>query len=271
MKTCEKYRQQFVDALYNELIHDSKRDFDEHLAGCPECSSEFEQLRSALSTMDKRVRTEPNEADWKRFWNELQPNLTPAERKSSLLKIISWKPIHLPAWGYAIAAVLILVFGIYVGRNYFTSNQTITRAGSTTASVVQADATDSTTAEALAYLERSRNLLIGLNNLDPEHHAMVDIGHSQQISRTLIDQGNVLTASLNKPDQQLLRELIRDLGVILLQLSNVEVRPGVPALEFVQKGIDKKSILLKINVEEMKAASRKAVKARSENKTTQHL
>jgi hypothetical protein len=66
-------------------------------------------------------------------------------------------------------------------------------------------------------------------------------------------QASYLKSSLNRPDQQQMRQLIHDLEVILIQLANTEVKPGVPALELVRKGVYQKSILLKINVEELRA------------------
>ena len=99
----------------------------------------------------------------------------------------------------------------------------------------------------------------------------MDLTRHQKVSRELIEQGNILTVALNKPDQQLLRQLVQDLQIILLQLANVEVRPGVPAIELVKKGVNEKSILLKINLEEMRAATRQPSLEKSATKNNKSL
>jgi hypothetical protein len=94
-------------------------------------------------------------------------------------------------------------------------------------------------------------------NIDEEHLSSVSLEREQQVSRQLIQKAYYLKAALSEPEQQRMRQLIGDLEVILLELANVEVKPGVPALELVKKGVNQKSILLKINLEEMRAAIKK--------------
>lgn len=194
-----------------------------------------------------------------------------------------------PAWAYGAAAVLLLAFGIYMGRTFFGGDgatdapspdrETLTsaspsdthdeqtgsverdgtgapagtgRPGRTTERVTPS--ADETNKDALAYLERSRNLLIGLTNLDAKQSAVIDLSRQRQVSRQLYDQGNVLTVALNRPSQQQLRQLVQNLQIILLQLTNMEVGKGTPAIELVRQGVDSKSILLKINLEAIRAS-----------------
>ena len=252
--TCEQIRDQFTDALYNELDAKTRHAFEEHLAACAVCRVEYFRLREALSIMDKHERTELSQSEWEDYWNTLRAKLKSNDQAPAKTNVIRWYPV--PAWAYGIAAVLVLAIGIYLGRTYFGSRPEIVYSDVTQNVTSPVPTSDSTTQQAVAYLERTRNLLIGLSNLNEEHRSSIDLRLHQQISRTLVDQGNVLTVSLNKPDQQLLRQLIRDLQIILLQLANMEARPGLPVVEFVKKGIDEKSILLKINLEEMRAKSR---------------
>ena len=49
-----------------------------------------------------------------------------------------------------------------------------------------------------------------------------------------------------------LRALIDDLEVILLQIANLEAEHDVPAIELVRSGVDRRGILLKIQVEQMR-------------------
>lgn len=113
---------------------------------------------------------------------------------------------------------------------------------------------EATTREALDYLERSRNLLIGVTNLDESQSASLDLRRHQEVSRELYNKGNTLTVSLSRPSQQQLRQLVQQLQIILLQLSNAGVGDGRPAVEIVRQGIDSKSIIFKINLEAIRAS-----------------
>ena len=213
----------------------------------------------------------------------------------------AWRPAALPAWAYGIAAVLLLSAGIYLGRRYFAppaateSPVTATRepapgAGSiaeqphgagTTArneennaanavgsqagrlahgSPRRAAPSDTLDARALAYLDKTKNLLLGVVNAEEEQPAQ--LARTQEMSRKLVRQSRYLQAALTEPDQQQMKRLILELEVILLQLANVETAPGTPAVELVRQGVDKKSILLKINLEEMRAAASRSKQER---------
>jgi len=49
-----------------------------------------------------------------------------------------------------------------------------------------------------------------------------------------------------------LRLLVSDLEVILLQIANLESEHNLSTIEMVQSGVDRRGILLKINLEEMR-------------------
>lgn len=267
MDTCERYRNQLVDLLYGEIAGEERTALERHLDACARCRKEFAAMQRALSFMDRRERPVPDEADWDRFWKSLRNELT---RGGSRPGILRRRPASLPAWAYGIAAVFLVAIGVFFGKIYFTPTQQTSPAPSITSAPSQAEPPDSTTTRALAYLDRSRNLLIGLTNID-EPHAVLDLSRHREASRELIEQGQVLAVALNRPDQHQIRQLIDDLRVILLQLANIELRPGVPVVELVRKGMDKKSILLKINLEEMKASSRRPSTESSQQKNSRHL
>ena len=256
--TCEQSKELFAQALYGELDTTARKALEDHFASCASCKQEFEGMQQALSVMDKRTRTEPDEGEWNTYWQELRRKLEEEAHRGGQARIFRWRSASLPAWAYGIAALLLVAIGIYAGRTFFTGQPAagVRPADQPTASATPPSAVsvpDSTTQETLAYLERTRNLLIGLTNLDEAHQATIDLRSQQRVSRQLVDQGSILAVSLNKPDQQRTRQLIEDLQIILMQLANTELKPGVPVVELVKRGVNEKSILLKINVEAMRA------------------
>lgn len=104
------------------------------------------------------------------------------------------------------------------------------------------------------YLDRSKVLLLGLVNLEPEAQdpALFNLSRRQEVARELIDESDALKDELADGDQRLLRALIEDLEVILLQIANIEAGHDVPAIEMVKSGVDRRAILLKINLTEMR-------------------
>jgi hypothetical protein len=179
------------------------------------------------------------------------------------IRIIPWLPSIRPVYGYGVAAILLVAFGIYMGRTFFNGTTPGLETPGESASTAEATPTPgtATTAEgsqvnndALAYLERSRNLLLGLTNITDSQVGAVDFSRSRKVSRELYDRGNTLTVALNRPSQQQLRQLVQGLQIILLQLSNMEVGNGTPVVELIRKGVDSRSILLKINLESIRAA-----------------
>jgi len=260
--TCERSRELFPEALYGELDPASQKEFTEHLGSCASCTTEFEALQATLQIMNRRSRPQPDPDFLESYWDRLNAMLPADEMKSQPAiaggRSFPRRPARVPAWALSMAAVLLIAIGIYLGRTYFGGPPPgVPQNDVQIANPIPRQGEDSTSDKAVAYLERSKNLLIGLTNLDEEHRSSLDLTRNREVSRELIQQANMLTVALNRPDQQQMRQLIQDLEVILLQLANIDVKPGVPAIELVQKGVDHRSILLKINLEEMRAIARR--------------
>lgn len=161
-----------------------------------------------------------------------------------------------PVWIYGAAAVLLVAAGFILGRIYFLPSHEVNR--NELAQVAsQPGAEDSVSRLAYAYLQRSKNLLLGVINSDGSRGVPSDYSEEQRVSRDLLEKAQFLKTALAENDQQHLLRLIKDLEVILLQLANTEIRPGVPVVELVKNGVDQKSILLKINLMEMQRDARR--------------
>lgn len=255
---CEDFKDRIVDALYDELRGKDLEDLLNHLNGCSACASLYNGMKATVNIMEKRKGPEMDPSFSAGLWGKIDPLLSPAKTRK-ISTVFTWRPAAIPSWAYSLAAVFLIVVGIFVGRTYFTPTQispAITSTDLQTASAFN----DTTSAQALAYLKRSKNFLLGVANAPADEETALDPARSRQ----LVDQANVLYATLNRPEQQQMRRLIDALRIILIQLSNIEVRPGVPAVELVQKSIDRKSIFLKINIEELRAMSNQPA---GENKT----
>ncbi|TAK53967.1 MAG: zf-HC2 domain-containing protein [Bacteroidetes bacterium] len=122
--------------------------------------------------------------------------------------------------------------------------------------------------EARSYLNRSKIMLLGLVNSDEEDP--LSLSRQQEVSRSLLQEAIDLKPRLIETDQKRVKQLIEELEVILLQLANIEEESDLPAVELVKKGVDEKSILLKINMEEMRMMKNKDSRKKSDKKEKQN-
>jgi hypothetical protein len=96
-------------------------------------------------------------------------------------------------------------------------------------------------------------LLLGLVNFDSdsEDAYALNLPYQKQISQNLVNEASFLKEELDAPAHQQLRDLIEDLEIILLQIANLESEHDLSGIELVKSGVDRRGILLKINLEEM--------------------
>lgn len=253
---CTQLQDRIVEAIYEELTEDIKTEFNAHLASCKGCRAQFEQMRGTVKIMNKRKGVDLNEIDWEAHWKSIQSKINSDQKEiepAPLRGIFQFRPYHIPSWAYGIAAVLFIVVGFYIGRLAWFSNPN-TGEAIVHDPFVSPNTVDSVTTQALEYLGRSKSLLLGVMNANDNGYSEVTFSKQQNVSRQLIQRAIYLKTALDKPGQQQLKQLISDLEIILMQLANIEVKPGIPAVEMVKRGVDKKSILFKINVEEIKSA-----------------
>jgi hypothetical protein len=259
MNNCRKCRSMFIEVLYNELDHEQKKSFDAHLEACSKCTKDFEKMRETMGVLSQRARTEPDPLFWDSYWDKLVDRMEETER--SVPAIVKWwqrfwQSIRFqPSWTYRVAtAVALIAIGVFIGKLYF--GRPVSEQVETFQTVqVPPTAVEQVSLQQRAdrYIERSKILLLGLINFDPEYEDAyaLDLPYQQQISQELVREANLLKEELNDPAQQQLLDLIEDLEIILLQIANLESEYDLTGIELVKSGVDRRGILLKINLEEM--------------------
>ncbi|GJQ19999.1 MAG: hypothetical protein HBSIN02_03540 [Bacteroidia bacterium] len=247
MMTHWECEQLFVEALYGELTGPRRHQFDDHLAGCEDCRGAFQRLAEVSALMDHRERSEPTAAEWTAFWNELEDRLTAGAKtetpRNSILDRL--RPVHI-SWAAGIAAVVLVAFGIVIGQRVGVPTDGDLGTHFSTAEKILLNE------RALNYLERSKVLLLGVVNggfVEPTS----GLAREQEISRSLVTEAANLRQELTAADEQRLKQLIAELEVILLQLANLEQTADIPALEIIRGGVERQGLLLKINLEQMRA------------------
>ncbi|MFQ5628248.1 MAG: anti-sigma factor family protein [bacterium] len=256
---CKKCNNLFIEALYGEIETEQQHAFDAHLAGCEKCTSAFREMQSTLQVMSKRKQVEPDTAYLDRFWAQLAPELQKAtgEQKNAGW---SWRAVLpkirlTPKWALGFAgATALLISGILIGKFYFgaPSNHTQFAEGRlySTSEAKYAEVAQRSD----RYLERSKILLLGLVNFEPTEFdsTVLNMRYKKQLSRELVREASVLKDELADTRQRRLQKLVGDIEIILLQIANLEAAQDFPAIEIIRSSVDRKGILFKINLEEMR-------------------
>lgn len=248
----------FIDELYEDLGHSQW--FDDHLQECPECNAAFKKLSATLDVMDKRECFKPEELYWDGYWDRLVTRFDAQKKNISIYEKLVNKIVlpfqMIPKWAYSTAfASLLIIFSFMLGKFHNKSPNVILQNNSHIAQSASALAHKaSIEKQANRYLQRSKVLMLGLINFDVDNEGTygLNIPYQKEISQNLLNEARTLKNELHSTNQQRLRKLISDLEIILLQIANLEVEHNLSSIELIKSSVEHRSILLKINLEEMK-------------------
>ena len=66
---CRDYKEMMMGYLDDELDDEQRKVFEEHLAGCSECSVELEDFRKLKKMTDEVNLIEPEDRIWQQYWS----------------------------------------------------------------------------------------------------------------------------------------------------------------------------------------------------------
>jgi len=254
MSNCDRCKDLFADALYDEMQSDDNVWFRDHLATCEQCAAEFSEMKSTLEVMSRKKRPELSDEFWERYHHQLNAKLAAEKKSAAAPDRKLWTVLRpIPAWALqAAAAVIVLLAGVWIGRTMLPNSIPVASVAKPTPANPQlAQPVSITDRRAQQFLDRSEVLILGLMHNDPQSE---DLTHPKQVSRDLVHEARYLKTQLNSHDQRKLRRLVSDLELILVQIANMKAEHGVPEIELVRSGIDRKAILFQINLEQMRMA-----------------
>lgn len=256
MKGCKKYQDQITEKFFGEPDPELEQDLNSHLTECEDCREEQLKIQSTLETMNKYKRPEPDEEYWKAYWNKLEAKLPDAQPgfysrlKSSLITRFTQLPPGMSQTPkLALGAALILVFGIFIGRNFFNPNAADQGSALTHEQGLSAELFHQTS----NYIEKSKLILLGIVNSEEESDELFSNNFSRQqdISRQLVNQTGSLKSDLQEEKQHMLAELVTELEVILMQIANLEAEADLDGVDLIRSGAESNKILFKINLGEL--------------------
>ncbi len=268
MSDCKKCQDLFCDAFYEELNAEKKNFLESHIRICEGCESEYAEMTSTLKVMEKRARPEPEQAYWNGYWNKLARRME--DEKTLTPKSESWWRAFtfVPKWAFQTAAALLLVFlGVFFGRMFFSPPVSDTKQAHRPGLISQQGPRVELASRTQNYIERSKLMLLAIVNFDPETEDSyaLNLPYQQQISKELVQEASYLKSKLADSGQRRLENLIVDLEVILLQIANLESEYDFEAIDIVKEGVNRRGILMQINLTDI----RRSIQKRNKSKSTQ--
>jgi len=256
MKNCKKFNDLLPGALYNELNNQEKAWFRNHLKECEACKLQFDRYKVTLRIMDKKqekkLSQEYSDSYWDRLLDKIETHekdIMPSTPKDKKIKMIL---PSLPSWSYKMGFALgILIIGIFLGRTFFSpSVESIKDIKNTSEKYGSMAALETRTQR---FLEKSKILLLGIINYDPDTDEIssFNFDRNREVSQHLVQGIHSLKHDLDQASQTKLSRLISELELILLQIANLESEEDMEQIEMIQSGVQQKSILMKITVNEM--------------------
>jgi hypothetical protein len=222
-----------------------------------------------MDTMSQRVRHEPDANFFDGYWDRLaermdKERMVPTSRDRWWESVFSGRGRIFPRWAYqAVASVLLVVVGIFIGRMLFTPGQVMDQPATMAQSVTDPGSQINVSQRAFDYIQRSKVIVLAISNFDPENQDpyALDLPYQQQVSRELVQEASWLKEELSRKRQRRLQELVSDLEVILLQIANLEAGSDMSAIELVQDGVKSRGILFKIHLAQFKDGSKANLEA----------
>jgi hypothetical protein len=269
MKTHRTIQKNLYGYLRDELSAEDRRAVEAHVKSCGACTGELRMMHEAMDLLAQKARRpseQRSELYWQQFAGTVERRIQTESIKEEphsfvgrLLDLVveNRKPF---SFGFASALTLmVLAFAVWsLWIKAPAPDQTASNSAGQRSTGQQANI-QKTAMEIRAadYLEQSKVLLIGIMNTDTKSlvQSKSFLQRQRDISRTLVRESQEISSGLTEPSQQRLRELVSDLGLILVQIANLETEHSVQGVEIVKGGVERNGILFKINLEEMQRAT----------------
>jgi hypothetical protein len=274
MNDCKKCEWLFDDVFYGKISKEDNEFLEHHLENCSNCRLELKRNNSMLSGISIKSTSEVPTDFWDNYNFNLHQRLLSEglleenqplnkhlnkqiQMKNQRPQYFAWLSTLLaPRWALQIVtAVILVIIGIFIGRFLFNSSPIRVEDFASTKSpnsFSQAISTQTmiTLQQMDRFLDRSRVILMAIENFDPETESThaINLPYQKEISRQLVNQAVALKIDLSKTRQRRLKELLGELEVILMQIANIDSGSEMETLQLVKGGRYIRGILYKIRL-----------------------
>jgi hypothetical protein len=258
MMNCKKIQKDLVAFLYGELPKKEQEFFQAHLDECPRCKAEWEELKKITGAADI-LREDADEAmssvDWEALPSQIAENVftkrsqsrsqTWLARVSGFLVQPRLKPVYAALLiGIVLGGLLTFVIfrapqsGIIAEREYFAPQDFLENVE-----------LEMARRETLDYLEKSRFLLLDFIQAPSERST--DFWQSEftaEQTRDLLAKKRYINPQLDKFKLAKAKAICDQIEFLFYELTQISVQLSAEEVEKIQKMIEERQIILKINL-----------------------
>lgn len=244
--------------LFDELTETDRARFESLVDSGTIDLVELDGLRQTLNIMSLDEPAPPPDRFWDNYYGNLLQRLSNVEAADSWTARLRYPPsrfldrmtprVRLTAQ-VAFAAAVLLV-GVLLGRTVLAPDRSAVSQQNVAAGA--GPSVDLAAEAAHQYLGRSKVLLLGIVHSENGDAADLNLPRRKEMARELVMAAADLKPSLEDADMRRLHELISEIEMIMIQIANLEAEYDLPAVDMVREGVERKALLFKINVEEMR-------------------
>jgi len=258
MSDCRSIQKDLAAYLSGDLSGDFALSVKEHLAMCPKCNKEFENIKRILDGADSLhddIRKVMATIDWDalpgritRAVFEKEESVRPETKARTFWQAAfqpRWRPVYAGvAAGLVLGVILTLVFfkpGALrtpaVGAKYYASNEVIDRVELQMAK-----------RDTLDYLERSEYLILDFIQSSPEKAKLLQKEQAGLKAKDLLSKKRYINQQLDRIEMAKAKEICNQIEFLFLELSQISEELTVDEIEKIQKLVEQKQLLLKIKL-----------------------
>ncbi len=253
-----KVRLMLYEYLSEELSPSDRASVEAHVASCHACRRELEIMRSMLGMLSVSW-VPPSDERAGDFWNALPDAILrkvraqKPKRGNVFVEAVEWMEdlfvLH-PRYTLAatgIVAAFLVVFALWTFHTPGHRETEFTMAPSATVQETATGQPAITPERVRQYFRRSKALLVGVVNLQPDRPLPIDFSKERRVSQDLVREARYLK---QQPMDPRARRLMDDMERIFIELSNVEGHGDPSTVDIVQSGIHQENLLFKIRIAE---------------------
>ena len=244
-------RRSLYEYVRGELDDVQMKSIEEHLGRCNKCFGEYQVIKEALRLVQVRSENPSSERPaefWNRFASAVEARTKTSEKRAVATnpifeEILSLFAFRRPLVVAGAGASLMILVALFL----WSSGLLQSPAEGEYTQLLDGAKADPVRAELANYYRKSKILLVGISNMEPESGQRIDLTVEKAAARQLIQQARYLDS---KSLDERSRALVGALERILIELANMEEQADLPDVEVVRSGIRHDNMLFKIRMAE---------------------
>lgn len=263
--THSEIRRSLYEYVRGELEATQARAIEEHLARCNKCFGEYQIVKETVRLVPVPSGSPSSERS-QEFWNQFAAAVDAKTRtkKKTLVatnpvleELLSWVVYRRPLVAAGAGAAFVVVVSLFLW-----SSGILQPSVGSYSDVVKNGDVDPVRMELANYYRKSKILLVGISNIEPEQGQRVDLTVEKEAARQLVTQARYLDS---KALDDRSRALVKALERILIELANMEQQVDIPDVEIVRTGIQNNNMLFRIRMAESDDGVTQKIGSQQEN------